>query len=88
MNKFKFLSVLLFLLRFNESSAIPVEFIVNGTNVESIEDYPFMVSIRNYNYHACGGTILNRFFILTVEYISCFIFQSFLAKAHQSSLTT
>ncbi|XP_062541296.1 chymotrypsin-2-like [Armigeres subalbatus] len=42
--------------------------IVNGTDA-SIEDYPFMISLRSSSGgHSCGGTILSQLWILTAAH--------------------
>lgn len=45
-------------------------FIVNGTDAR-IEDYPFAVSLQSRrnggSYHSCGGSIIDRYWILTVR---------------------
>lgn len=42
-------------------------FVVNGTDA-SIEDHPWMVSIRFYVNHNCGGVILSPSWILTAAH--------------------
>lgn len=38
--------------------------IINGTPAD-IKDYPYQVSVRNYNAHFCGGVILDETHVLT-----------------------
>uniref|UniRef100_A0ABD2WKE8 Peptidase S1 domain-containing protein n=1 Tax=Trichogramma kaykai TaxID=54128 RepID=A0ABD2WKE8_9HYME len=42
--------------------------IVNGDIVKSIEEYPFMASIRSFSDSFCGGTILSRRYVLTAAH--------------------
>ncbi|XP_065091121.1 chymotrypsin-1-like [Ochlerotatus camptorhynchus] len=54
--------------------------IVNGTDA-SINDYPFMISLRSASgSHSCGGSIINKYWILTaahcVNYYSTPLVQS------------
>jgi len=44
-------------------------FVVNGTDA-NIEDYPWMVSIRVFGSHNCGGSIINSKWILTAAHCS------------------
>ncbi|GLV45232.1 uncharacterized protein CBL_05333 [Carabus blaptoides fortunei] len=41
--------------------------IVGGSQV-SIEDYPYQVSVRIYDYHVCGGSILDEATVLTAAH--------------------
>lgn len=46
--------------------------IVNGTDAR-IEEFPFIVSLQystseSQSYHFCGGSILNKFWVLTVSF--------------------
>lgn len=41
--------------------------VVNGTDTK-IESFPFMVSLRRTNGHSCGGTLLNREWVLTAAH--------------------
>ncbi|XP_014233535.2 chymotrypsin-1-like [Trichogramma pretiosum] len=42
--------------------------IVDGDIVKSIEEYPFMASIRSFSDSFCGGTILSRRYVLTAAH--------------------
>ncbi|XP_055537129.1 chymotrypsin-1-like [Wyeomyia smithii] len=41
--------------------------IIKGTKV-SIEDFPYIVSLRNNNQHSCGGSILSENWIMTAAH--------------------
>lgn len=52
------------------ASAGPLHpFVVNGTDA-NIEDHPYMVSIRVFGSHNCGGSILNNSWILCAAHCS------------------
>ncbi|XP_049545479.1 chymotrypsin-1-like [Anopheles darlingi] len=65
---FLLLGVLLVALGAVQGGPIDNARIVNGTDA-SIEDYPFIVSLRgSTGGHSCGGSILNEFWILTAAH--------------------
>ncbi|XP_058054720.1 chymotrypsin-1-like [Anopheles bellator] len=65
---FPLVGVLLLVFALVEASPIDNRKIVNGTDA-SIEDYPFVVSIRGASGgHSCGGSILNDRWILTAAH--------------------
>ena len=41
--------------------------VVNGTDT-NIESFPFMVSLRRGNGHSCGGSLINREWVLTAAH--------------------
>ncbi|XP_055607053.1 trypsin-1-like [Uranotaenia lowii] len=63
------LVIIISLVLLVESSfAAPSNLIINGTDA-SIEDFPFMISLRSYGgSHSCGGSILSKKWILTAAH--------------------
>ncbi|XP_070501554.1 chymotrypsin BII-like, partial [Chironomus tepperi] len=41
--------------------------VVNGTNAK-IEEFPFLVSLRQYNRHICGASIIDESWVLTAAH--------------------
>ena len=62
-----FLKIFGFITLFGLAVAAPGHRVVNGTDA-NIEDYPFIVSLRSYNSHSCGASILSPDWILTAAH--------------------
>lgn len=58
--------VILFFVNSALSAAVTPK-VVNGTDTE-ITEFPFMVSIRRNNGHSCGGTLINKEWVLTAAH--------------------
>ena len=58
------LKLVVLLVSFGYSLAVPHIKIVNGTDAD-IEEHPYVVSLRMYNGHTCGASILSENWILT-----------------------